>query len=419
MEHTRFLVVGAGMTGLAFAHFIGSDDVAVFEASPELGGWCKTVEQDGFIWDYSGHFFHFRHADIEALLVERMPDGEVLRVQKDSRIRYASSFVDFPFQKNIHQLPHSEFLTCLHDLVHRPAKAGESFKAMLYEKFGAGIAEKFLIPYNEKLYACDLDMLDREAMGRFFPHASLEEIVANFVRPDNASYNATFTYPRHGAIMYVRALAERLAPGVVRLSEGVVDIDLKAKVATTSLGRRIGFEFLVSSAPLPRFLDMCGLSYPADVLSWNQVQVFNLGFDRKGVPDVHWVYEPARDVSFYRVGYYDNIMGDARSSLYVELGFDRHARPDADALLPTVLDDLRRTGLVHADQELVAWHQVLLDPAYVHITRASRALYADVSRTLAARGVFSIGRYGGWTYCSIEDNIVEARDLARRLQAFA
>jgi hypothetical protein len=25
--------------------------------------------------------------------------------------------------------------------------------------------------------------------------------------------------------------------------------------------------------------------------------------------------------------------------------------------------------------------------------------------------VHSIGRYGGWTYCSIEDNIVEARTL--------
>jgi hypothetical protein len=35
---------------------------------------------------------------------------------------------------------------------------------------------------------------------------------------------------------------------------------------------------------------------------------------------------------------------------------------------------------------------------------------------LAARGVHSIGRYGGWTYCSIEDNIVEARALVREFQ---
>jgi hypothetical protein len=31
---------------------------------------------------------------------------------------------------------------------------------------------------------------------------------------------------------------------------------------------------------------------------------------------------------------------------------------------------------------------------------------------MQASGVYAIGRYGGWTYCSIEDNIVEARALA-------
>lgn len=419
MQNVRFLVVGAGMTGLAFAHFIDSEDVLILESAHEIGGWCKTVEQDGFVWDYSGHFFHFRHKDIEDLLVENMAPGDVLRVVKDSRIRYGDRLIDFPFQKNIHQLPHDEFLTCLHDLVTRPSStAFGSFKAMLYEKFGAGIAEKFLIPYNEKLYACDLDRLDRDAMGRFFPFASLEEIVANFVRPDNGSYNSTFTYPRQGAIKYVQALADRLKPGTIALGEGLAHVDLRNKVALTTLGREIRFEFLISSAPLPQFLDICALPYPADVLTWNKVQVFNLGFDSKGLEGIHWVYEPSRNVSFYRVGFYDNIMGSDRTSLYVELGFDRHDTPDAEALLPRVLQELSDTGLVGPEQSLVSSHQVVLDPAYVHITTESRALYRDVSNTLASRGVFSIGRYGGWTYCSIEDNIVEARDLARRLHAF-
>jgi hypothetical protein len=53
-----------------------------------------------------------------------------------------------------------------------------------------------------------------------------------------------------------------------------------------------------------------------------------------------------------------------------------------------------------------------MDPAYVHITRASLAEHRRLSRVLQASGVYSIGRYGGWTYCAIEDNIVEARALA-------
>ena len=52
-----------------------------------------------------------------------------------------------------------------------------------------------------------------------------------------------------------------------------------------------------------------------------------------------------------------------------------------------------------------------MDPAYVHINRRSMAEHARVSGELRAKGVHPIGRYGGWTYCSIEDNIVEARAL--------
>jgi len=65
MDHTRYLVVGAGVSGLAFANFVDSDDYLIVEADTEIGGYCKTVKKDGFVWDYSGHFFHFKHKELE------------------------------------------------------------------------------------------------------------------------------------------------------------------------------------------------------------------------------------------------------------------------------------------------------------------------------------------------------------------
>ena len=79
------------------------------------------------------------------------------------------------------------------------------------------------------------------------------------------------------------------------------------------------------------------------------------------------------------------------------------------------LADLRAAGVV-TTQKLVAEHSVIMDPAYVHITRDSLAETARLRGELAAAGVHSIGRYGGWTYCSIEDNIVEARALVASFQ---
>jgi protoporphyrinogen oxidase len=289
---------------------------------------------------------------------------------------------------------------------------------MLYARFGRAIAEKFLIPYNEKLYATDLATLDRDAMGRFFPHADLTDVVRNMRVADNASYNATFTYPEGGAIEYVKALASAVRPGAIALDEALVSVDLARKVARTTK-REIRFDRMVTSLPFDRLAKMCGLAHDESAFTWNKVLVFNLGFDRKGDTGRHWVYYPSREVSFYRIGYYDNIFDGDRLSLYVELGFPRDAVLDATAierLRQRVLDDLRSEGVI-SGHELVAHHSVVMDPAYVHITRASLAEHRRLARVLAANGVWSIGRYGGWTYCSIEDNIVEARALAADFDA--
>lgn len=415
--HVRYLVVGAGVSGLAFANFVDDKDLLILEADSEIGGYCKTVVQDGFVWDYSGHFFHFKNPEMERYLLDRMPADEVRVIRKETRIQIGGHQIDFPFQKNIHQLPQADFIACLYDLWTREEAFGDrkpqNFKELMVQRFGRGIADRFLIPYNEKLYACDLATLDNDAMGRFFPWADVNDIIRNFRQSDNASYNATFTYPRGGAIQYVRALKHDVPDTQISLGEALVSVDLQARIATTTT-RRIAFEHLVSSAPLPRLVDITGLSQPGEPLSWNKVLVFNLGFDRKGAEGVHWVYFPDRDVSFYRIGYYDNIFHTPRMSLYVELGFAPNQEVDIEAARLRVLEDLRAQGII-TDHQLVSWHSVVMDPAYVHITRRGQGWVDETRQLLRAHGVHSIGRYGGWTYCSIEDNMLEAQALAQLL----
>jgi len=423
MDSVKTLIVGAGVTGLATAAALsgaGDEDYLVLEADGAIGGWCKTVKKEGFVWDYSGHFFHFKHPEIETWLRDRMPGQRIRVVNKKSFIAFKGRQIDFPFQKNIHQLPQADFVDCLHDVYFARSsdvKRGEArpegnFKEMLFARFGAGICERFLFPYNEKLYACDLATLDKDAMGRFFPYADLTDIVRNMKAPDNASYNATFTYPEGGAIEYVNAIASATRPGAVSLGEGIVAVDVARKVARTTR-REIRFERLVSSVPFNRFAALCELSHDPSVWAWNKVLVFNLGFDAKGQKDVHWTYYPDRETVFYRAGWYDNIFDADRLSLYVEIGFPKDAPlgpGEVGALRDRVLTDLRREGVV-TGQRLVAEHSVVLDPAYVHITKASLAEHGRLAAELKRHDIWSLGRYGRWTYCAIEDNIVEAREL--------
>lgn len=413
---TDTLVVGAGMTGLAFADAMHKKGIEylVLEADDEPGGYCKTIVQDGFVWDYSGHFFHFRKPEIEQELVSKMR-GEVRRIERRSRIFWKGEMIDFPFQKNIHQLPKQDFIECIYDLVFREDGEAENFEQMLVQKFGRSIADMFLIPYNEKLYATSLSKLDVDAMGRFFPHADLESIVRNFRAADNRSYNATFTYPEGGAIQYVHAMMAGLDADRIHYGSRVAAVDVAAKVATLGDGRRVAYERLVSTMPFAKLLCATGQDeHP--VLNWNKVLVFNLGFDKPSRGDSHWVYFPQRELPFYRVGFYDNIFGTDRMSLYVELGYSKDEALPEDVqsrALDAVLEGLRAVGIV-ADHQLVSKHSVVLDPAYVHISRDSNALVEATKATWEPQGLFSIGRYGSWTYCSIEDNIIEARALSER-----
>ena len=198
----------------------------------------------------------------------------------------------------------------------------------------------------------------------------------------------------------------------------LLKVDPKRRIAQTSK-RQIRFERLISSAPFNRLLGILGLEVSPGVWTSNKVLVFNLGFDRKGQRDVHWIYYPDPDCVFYRVGFYDNIFDTDRLSTYVEIGLPTHVTADPEFIERTrerVLEDMRRHGIIQ-DHELVAEHHVVMDPAYVHLTRQSIAEHTRLCSALNAQGIYSIGRYGGWTYCSIEDNIVEARRLVPHLNS--
>lgn len=409
------LIIGAGISGLSYAATTPNDYIIV-EKDNEIGGYCKTIYTGDYVWDYSGHFFHFQRPEIKDYVMSKLDDNDILKVRKYTQIYYKGIYVDYPFQMNIHQLNKDEFIDCLYDLFTIDDSVEvTSFKKMLFAKFGKSIADKFLIPYNEKLYATDLDKLDVDAMGRFFPYADKEQIVKNFKNSTNQSYNSFFLYPRKGVIKIVESVASHVDKSKILLGEKLVSVDLKNKKAVTDK-RTIEYDNLISTIPFPVLMDKCGVDYDKEVYSWNKVLVFNLGFDKKGPEKQNnWIYFPDRELVFYRVGFYDNIIGQDKTSLYVEIGFDHEARDiDIDQLLDRTLSDLRKVGII-TDQKLVASHHIMMDPAYVHITQRSEEDKARKKDLFKQSDVYSIGRYGSWTYCSLEDNIHEAFSLAKAI----
>ena len=123
------------------------------------------------------------------------------------------------------------------------------------------------------------------------------------------------------------------------------------------------------------------------------------------------MYFPEMNYNFYRVGFYDNILSQNKISLYVEIGYETDYEINEQKELKKTLDGLKHCGIL-TDHKLCAYNCLVIEPAYVHITSESKEYVERIKKNLESMDVYLVGRYGNWTYCSIEDCMFQAIHLA-------
>ena len=419
---TKYLIIGAGISGLTFANYI-KDNYIIIEKENEVGGYCRTIKKGDFIWDYAGHFFHFNTEEFKNKFLSKMSKDDIIYNEKCTKIIYKDKIIDFPFQTNIHELDKEEFIDCLYDLFNKEEKDKyDNFLDMLYGKFGKSITEKFLKPYNEKLYAVDLKELDVDAMGRFFPYANIKDIINNMKEHKVNSYNNTFLYPKNGAGSFINILYEELDKNKILLNTSITKIDEDQKIAYLSNGNKVEYEYIINTIPLNKFLLLFNnYNELQKKLSYNKVLVFNLGFIKKSekFTKEHWLYIPDKNINFYRCGFYNNILGQEKLSMYIEIGYNKNdniTKEEIDKQLKLTLNNLLKLNIIDENTKLEEYVFIIMDPAYVHINTETTKEIDELKEKLSNNNIYTIGRYGAWIYNSMEDSMLKAKELAEKLQ---
>lgn len=415
------LIIGGGISGLTLANYI--TDYLIVEKDSSLGGYARTHYVDDYIWDYAGHFFHFKTDEYKSMFINSMDKNDYIIKNKNTYIYFEDKLIDYPFQMNIHELSKDKFIDCLYDLFNKQEKeVYNNFLDMLYGKFGISITEMFLKPYNEKLYATDLTKLDKDAMGRFFPYANISEIINNMKNHSNTSYNNTFMYPKKGAQVIVNKLCEKVDMNKVMLNTSVTSIDLNKKEVTLSTKEVISYDNLINTIPFNKFLSLLNIQEYTNFsneLSYNKVLVFNLGFDKKSTyNNTDWIYFPDKNINFYRAGFYDNILSTDKLSMYIEIGYSKESIIDESTInkeLSLTLDNLKKCKIIDDTFKLVKYESIIMDPAYVHIDTLHDKLVKEIINDLETKNVYSVGRYGSWTYSSMEDAMLQSKELVEKL----
>lgn len=415
------LIIGGGISGLTLANY--TTDYLIIEECSSLGGYAKTFYVKDYIWDYAGHFFHFKTDEFKKMFIESMPTDEYITKEKNTHIYFDNKLIDYPFQTNIHELSKEKMIDCLYDLFNKTEKDNyDNFLDMLYGKFGKSITEMFLKPYNEKLYATDLTNLDVTAMGRFFPYANIKEIISNMKNKSNSSYNQTFMYPKKGAGKIIEILCSNIDKNKVLLNTKVTSIDKDKKEVTLSNGEKITYSNLINTIPFNKFLRLFNnTEYTkfSNELSYNKVLVFNLGFNKKSTFTSDWIYFPDKTINFYRVGFYDNILSSDKLSMYIEIGFSKDYNIDENTInieLTKTLENLKKCNIIDDTFNLIAYNFIIMDPAYVHINNSQDKKVKEIINTLEKENIYSLGRYGKWTYSSMEDAMVDSKELSKKLK---
>jgi protoporphyrinogen oxidase len=292
---------------------------------------------------------------------------------------------------------------------------GVSFKEWIGSVFGSGIAKHFMIPYNEKMWKTDLSELSSEWVDWSIPVPRLDEVIAGALGIENPrmGYSSQFLYPGEGGI---EVLPKAFLPYVKNLhyNKRLSGIDLHKKKAWFDDDSSIEYDRLVSTIPLPELLDSIQ-NLPQSIA----VLDINLGIDVDAVSDQHWIYFPEPEIAFYRVGFYSNfscaLIPPKSSSLYVEVSYLPGSPLRNTDVLENVYENMKTCGLLKSAGQIIVENVIDIPYAYVIHDNFRYKNLPKIMDYLTKHNIFSIGRYGGWGYMSMEDAILQGKEVAESI----
>lgn len=453
------VVLGAGLAGLSVALHLtrtpGAPRCRIVERESEVGGLARSIDANGFVFDFTGHLLHVKSDVVRALIDELLGDRQV-HLERSAWVAYRDALVPYPFQVNTHALPLDVKLECVTGFVRSmlaanrlpagtleapndppplsflsvPKPTGgyaKSFRDWAIATFGEGFASHFFLRYNEKNFATDLATISAEWVSWAVPKPELEDVLRGALGGYDKSfgYNPRFRYPMGGGIRRLpEAMARALPADVVRTRATITAIDARAKRARLEDGEWISYDVLVATNPLPELIAMID-DLPSEVvdaagrLRWCGVASFNFGVRGVLDHDRHWIYFPEAEYSFYRAGFPSNLAPDMAKpgsySLCAEVAYPGGKSLDPAISIERVREQLVRAGAFPGDADIEVANRLDLPYAYVLFDEARREALPVIFDALLKRDIVPVGRYGAWDYLSMETTILQGRETAQWL----
>lgn len=396
MNHFRFIILGAGPAGLAFAHTLrtlGEESFLVLEKESQAGGLCRSIDLDGSPLDIGGgHFLDNKIPDALDLVFRFLPQRDWNEYNRISRINLHGMEIDYPLEANLWQLP----VNSQADFLESIARAGcvtnkpipDSFSEWIYWKLGTRIAEEYMLPYNRKLWSTDLNELGTYWLHKL-PDVSFRETLLSCLQQKpggSIPAHGKFLYPRHYGYGEVwrrmgAALGEKLLLDTPVRSINVTDMVVNGSFKA---------DYIITTIPWTEWIACSNLPEPIlqkiDSLRYSSI---DLEYFNSNLPtDSHWIYEPDESKSYHRILCRHNFCSNSRG-YWTETNSRRSSA--------------------------AAGWRYHNEYAYPVNTIDKPAAIAEIIHWGEKSGVMGLGRWGRWEHMNSDVAVAEGIELAARM----
>lgn len=400
MESYKYIILGAGAAGLSCANALynsGESNFIVIEKESQAGGLCRSVNIDGSPLDIGGgHFLDANNPGVNEFLFRFMPESEWKLFNRDSKICIDDNIINYPFEANIWQLPHELQVKYLKSAAYAGCNMGikkpEKFTDWIRWKLGDLISERYMLPYNSKLYGDNLNFLGTYWMEKL-PDVSFDEILLSCL--SHAPYghlpaHAQFYYPqKYGYGELWRRMADRIRSHIkYQNSVEVLDFDHTAvKLSDCSQIKAKYIIFTIPWTSIPEYIGMPKeLIREIESLKYISLNVTYIPHNLDTT--AHWIYFPEPSIPYHRILVRSNFSTGSKG-YWTETNSCRYQEEGNISFYNEYAYPLNTITKPYAMKQLLTWCQ--------------------------KKSVIGLGRWGEWEHYNSDVVVERALQLAKEL----
>ena len=428
-------ILGGGLTGVTLGYFL-NHSVDILEKNDEAGGLCRSLQDDGFTFDFGGsHIIFSKDREVLNFMLAVLGKNKVRR-RRNTKILFKGNYVKYPFENALNDLPKQDNFECLYyyvdNLIKRErvkSKNLKNFRDWIYYTFGKGIADKYMIPYNEKIWDTKAELMSLDWVKNRVPQPPVRNVIKSSlgISTEGYTHQLYFYYPKKGGIQSLIRAIDTMGNQTLLTNFEVKSIkqeDCKWIVSSNSEEKE--YDKIISTIHLYDLIkalkDVPKVVIKAvNHLKYNSLITVMLGVDLPKLNDFSWLYIPDKDIKTHRVSFPSNysklVAPKGKSSVLAEITCHKNdnlwSRKDED-IAKEMIEDLHRLKIIR--KSAVCYTEIKrIGYAYVINDLDYTDNLSVINKYLKELGIAQCGRFSEFKYLNMDACIRSAMNRANEL----